>query len=471
MSKRSSLVKRLPSLLAVFVILALLAGCAAPVAPAAPAPAAGSDVTDAAATEAAPSDATGDAAAGDRIPVVFWQFSTDEPQIAAYEKAIEEFEKLHPEIDVQMEIVPWSSQQQALTTGLTTGELPDVSMLGNNVVAQYQAIGALLPLTDYFQQWSEEVGSDVTADFWPGDTYYYQIDGDWWGSPVGVETRNLWYRTDLFEAAGLGAEPPQTWEQLREYANALTTDEVYGFGIPGAVDYPTIQTFMNVYLGYGARFLNDQGQCGFDSQEFRDALQFYTDLYLVDPVTPPDTPTYSAEQLRQMFTEGKLAMYIDGPWFWNDITAANPEWIDSVKVAPVPAGPAGQYGFLGGWPLVLWKNSQNPDAAWEWIKFATDPEGGLPIITAGGALPPGRQAIAGQWLDNYTDPNVRANMQTFLDALQIAQPYQYPDAEIPQMGTLEVDAVQTAVQGVMLGQSIDEATAALCERINSELAR
>ena len=48
-------------------------------------------------------------------------------------------------------------------------------MLGNNVVAQYQAIGALLPLTDYFQKWSEEAGSDVTADFWPGDTYYYKI--------------------------------------------------------------------------------------------------------------------------------------------------------------------------------------------------------------------------------------------------------------------------------------------------------
>ena len=64
---------------------------------------------------------------------MFWQFSTDEPQIAGYQKAIDEFEKLHPEIDVQMEIVPWSSQQQALTTGLTTGELPDVSMLGNNV--------------------------------------------------------------------------------------------------------------------------------------------------------------------------------------------------------------------------------------------------------------------------------------------------------------------------------------------------
>ena len=474
MARRSFRIKHIQLLLPALLIVVLLAGCAAPAAPAAQAPAADTAATNSAeATAEATTEAAADsgAAAGDKTPVVFWQFSTDEPQIAAYQKAIDEFEKLHPEIDVQMEIVPWSSQQQALTTGLTTGELPDVSMLGNNVVAQYQAIGALLPLTDYFQKWSEEAGSDVTADFWPGDTYYYKIGNDWWGSPVGVETRNLWYRTDLLEAAGLGTEPPKTWDELRQYAQALTKDDVYGFGIPGAIDYPTVQTFMNVYLGYGARFLNDQGQCGFDTQEFRDALKYYTDLYLVDKVTPPDTPTYSAEQLRQMFTEGKLAMYIDGPWFWNNITAANPDWINNVKVAPVPAGPAGQYGFLGGWPLVLWKNSKNPDAAWEWIKYATDPNGGLPIITDGGNLPPGRQSIAGKWLDKFTDPNVRANMQTFLDALKIAQPYQYPDAEIPQMGTLEVDAVQTAVQGVMLGQTVDEATAALCERINSELAR
>ncbi len=202
MARQSFRIKHIQLLLSALLVAVLLAGCAAP---AAPAPAAET----AAATEAAAAEATTEAAAdsgttaGDKTPVVFWQFSTDEPQIAAYQKAIDEFEKLHPEIDVQMEIVPWSSQQQALTTGLTTGELPDVSMLGNNVVAQYQAIGALLPLTDYFQKWSEEAGSDVTADFWPGDTYYYKIGNDWWGSPVGVETRNLWYRTDLLEAAGL----------------------------------------------------------------------------------------------------------------------------------------------------------------------------------------------------------------------------------------------------------------------------
>lgn len=409
------------------------------------------------------------AAEGEQAEVVFWQFFTDPPIIAAYEKAIADFEALHPDIDVQMEIVPWSEQQQKLTTALTTGALPDVSMLGNNVVAQYQAIGALTSLSPYFEAWSQEAGTDITADFWPGDYYYYLLDDQWWGAPMNVETRALWYRADLLEAAGIAA-PPNSWADLREAAIALTKDDVYGFGIPGAIDYPTLQTFVNVYLGYGARFLNEEGKCGFDSPEFREALQYYTDLYLVDKVTPPDTPNYSREQLVQMLADGKLAMYIDGPWIYGSIEAANPEWLSNLKVALIPEGPAGRFGFLGGWPLVMWKDSANPDAAWEWIKYATDPEQGLPGIAAPANLPPGRQSIAEQWLNSYEEP-LRSEMGVFLDGLQYAQPYQYPDPEIPQMASLEVDAVQTAVQSVMLGGSIDDAVAGLCQRIDEALSR
>jgi ABC-type glycerol-3-phosphate transport system substrate-binding protein len=402
--------------------------------------------------------------------VVFWQFFTEPNIIAAYETAIADFEAANPDIDVVMEIVPWSEQQQRLTTALSAGGMPDVSMLGNNVVAQYQALGALTPLTDYLAAWSEDVGSDVTEDFWPGDYGYYLIDGDWWGSPMNVETRALWYREDLLQAAGFDS-PPSTWDELREMAVALTNDDVYGFGIPGAIDYPTLQVFMNVYLGYGARFLNDEGMCGFDTPEFREALAYYTDLYLVNEVSPPDTPIFSREQLVQLLADGRLAMYIDGPWILGTILDAEPEWIDSLKVALIPEGPAGRFGFLGGWPLVLWDASENKDAAWEWIKYATDPEGGLPGIAASANLPPGRQSIAQGWLDG-ADEAWRDEFLTFLDGLAFAQPYQYPDAEIPQMATLEVDAIQTAVQNVMLGtETVDEAAVSLCERIDEVLSR
>jgi ABC-type glycerol-3-phosphate transport system substrate-binding protein len=397
--------------------------------------------------------------------VTFWQFDTNDFVIKAYNDAIAAFSQKNPDITVNMEIVPWSEQQQKLVTGLTTGSLPDVSMLGNNVVAQFQALGALEPLTAYFKAWSDEIGRDITEDIWPGDELYYKLGDDCWGSPVAEETRCLYYRKDLLDAAGIDAAPT-TWDEVQAAAKKLTSGDVYGLGIPGGIDYDTIQVFMSVYLGYGARFLNGEGKCGFDSPEFRDALTYYTNLYLVDKVSPPDTPTYGGDQVQNLFQDGKVAMCVRSPLDYKALQEAKVDWIDQVGIAEIPAGPAGQFGFLGGWPLVLWKNSQNKDAAFKWIRFATDPDGYLPQLTKASGFLPGRKSIVD------TEPWNTAPLDVFAKQLEFAYPYQYPDPEIPQMGALEVDAVQTAVQSVMLGQaSVDDATTALCDRINEALSR
>ena len=405
-------------------------------------------------------------AAQDQATVTFWQFSTEQFIIDSWNEAITAFEAANPDVKVNMEIVPWAEQHQKLVTGLATGSLPDVSMLGNNVVAEFQALDALLPMTSYFDAWSTESGADVTADIWPGDKLYYFLENEWYASPVAEETRCVYYRKDLFEAAGLGTEGPTTFDQLREYAQKLTSGDVYGVGIPGGINYGTLQTFMSVYLGYGALFLNPDGTCGFDTQEFRDALTFYTNLYVEDKVSPPDTPIYDNETLAQLFIDGKIAQFVNGPSFWNLIGESNPELQANVGISPIPAGPAGQFGFLGGWPLVLWKASKNPDAAFRWIRYATDPAGGLPALSAASGNIPGKRSMAdsGQWAE--------APFSVFTEQMEYAYPYQYPEAEIPQMGTLEVDAVQTAVQAVLLGQSdVDGATLDLVQRINDVLTR
>ena len=81
------------------------------------------------------------------------------------------------------------------------------------MVAEFQALDALLPLTDYFAAWTAEAGTDQTADIWPGDKLYYFLHDDWWASPVAEETRCVYYRKDLFDAAGYRApkdRPPST---------------------------------------------------------------------------------------------------------------------------------------------------------------------------------------------------------------------------------------------------------------------
>ncbi len=395
--------------------------------------------------------------------VTFWQFSTNPNDIAAWKAAIEGFEAKNPDIKVNMEIVPWSEQQQRLVSALTAGGLPDVSMLGNNVVAQFQSAGALEPLDQYFKAYDSENKTDVASNVWPGDKGYYHLADHWWASPVSVETRALYFRKDLLKKAGID-KAPGTWEEFAADAKKLTADGVYGAGLSMSLDYFTVQNFMSAYLGYGASMLTDDGKCGFDTPQFKDALKTYVSVYK-EGATHPDASTMDGNTFRRGFLDGKYAMILSDPSLYRDLQKEKPAFLDQVDIAMVPAGPKGREGFLGGWPLVLWNASSNKDAAAKWIMYATHGEGLKALATAGGFIP-GSIEIAKQapW-DTFP-------YKLFVEQLQNARPYQYPHEAIAQMGQLEVDTIQKAVQAVALGQKDeDAATKQLCVDIDKTLAR
>ena len=222
---------------------------------------------------------------------------------------------------------------------------------------------------------------------------------------------------------------------------------------------------MSWYLSHGASMLNDEGACGLDTPEFKTALEKYTNMYKAG-LTHPDAATMPGGEVRRGFLDGNYAMIIDGPWVWTDLQREGLDFADSVEVALVPEGPEGRFGFLGGWPLVLWEASEVKDAAAEWIMFATRPEGALRELTTTAGLVPGSVSLAQE------SPWNEAPTTVFVEQLQDAAPYQYPAEAIPQMGQLEVDAFQNAIQSVALGEAtVDEATQALCGRINDVLSR
>jgi ABC-type glycerol-3-phosphate transport system substrate-binding protein len=113
---------------------------------------------------------------------------------------------------------------------------------------------------------------------------------------------------------------------------------------------------------------------------------------------------------------------------------------------------------------VLWNTSEHKDAAAKWIMFAAH-DGLKGLATAGGFIP-GNITLAHQ------APWTSFPYPLFVKQLQDAKPYQYPAQAIPQMGQLEVNTVQTAIQAIALGkQNDDQATQTLCDTINSVLSR
>ena len=408
---------------------------------------------------------TSDSGSG-KETVTFWQFDTSPASISAYNAAIKGFEAKNPTITVKMQIVPWSDQQQKITTALASGSLPDVSMLGNDVVAQYAANGALAPLDSYIAGWSKDEGIDVKKDMYAGDLTYYTYNGKLYGSPVADETRMLYYNKDLFTKAGLDpSTPPATWDEMATAAKALKSVISVPWSVPMSKQYATVQTFMSVYLSYGATLFNAEGKCGLDTSEFKSALSYFTGIAKAG-LTSPDAANQTSDDIANLFDNGKAGMLIDGPGRYNAIKTANPDLFKNIGIAAIPAGPKGTFGFLGGWPLVMWQTSKVKDAAAKWIHYATSPEGALSQIAQTSGILPGRQSLTTKapWTD--------APYDQFAKQLSSAYAYQYPAGPSPKMGEIETASIQTAVQQVATGTlNVNDATTQLCAGINKILGK
>ena len=107
----------------------------------------------------------------------------------------------------------------------------DVLITTSMLFPQHYAVGDLLNLQPYVDQWDQAEVEDFS---WNPVWDICCDDGDVYGIPLGLHIRGLVYRKDLFEQAGLDPEsPPTTIEELLEYAEILTNpdENVYGLGI------------------------------------------------------------------------------------------------------------------------------------------------------------------------------------------------------------------------------------------------
>src|SRR3990172_2506922 len=118
------------------------------------------------------------------------------------------FERTHPGLRVRVQQIPWSAAHEKLLTAYVGDSMPDVFQLGSTWVPEFVALRALEPLDGWIAR-SEALRPE---DFFPGILDANVIEGATWGIPWYVDTRLLFYRTDLFAAAGV-ASPPRTWSE------------------------------------------------------------------------------------------------------------------------------------------------------------------------------------------------------------------------------------------------------------------
>lgn len=134
------------------------------------------------------------------------------------------------------------------------------------------------------------------------------VDGAVYGLPAQVSIEVLWYRADLFAAAGLPA--PATWEEARSAAEALSAPpERYGMALAGG-EMDTAAEFAALLAGFGGQAVTPDHQVMIASATARAALTWYGGLFAGGRIAPPDSLTATRARVVERLAKGQAALAI-----------------------------------------------------------------------------------------------------------------------------------------------------------------
>lgn len=271
----------------------------------------------------------------------------------------------------------------------------DVFMVGNPHLFQYAPAGWMEPLDDYIEEspeWNVDDFKDsfIDAVSWstePGDPVG---TGSTWAIPVNQESHIIHMRYDLLEKYDL--DIPETWEELAETIRYVDEQEedIVGFAHRGLADWGTIHPgYMAGFSTWGAEDMDEDLNVTLNSEEGIAWTEYFMDLVLETGSEGwPATAWYDG---KEQFAAGDSFAWFDADH--QAETFENPEESEVVGdvayVIPPEHPNTGEVKTnLWTWSLAMNSFSENKDAAWEFIKWASSTEILAETVPAHNVNPP-----------------------------------------------------------------------------------
>lgn len=402
--------KNLLVLLSLLVIASMmLAACATPAAeePAAEEPAA---------EEPAATDAPAEepAASGEKVQIRWFVglgTGTNPEQVAIQEEVVADFNASQDKIELVLEIVPFDSARDTLSTQIASGAGPDivgpVGWGGSN-----DFYGQWLDISPYI----EESGFDLSV-FDPALVKFYQTEEGQVGLPFAVFPGAMYYQPAMFDEAGLnyppqvygekyvfpdGTEADWNWETVTQVAKLLTVDvnglnsTEEGFDRTQIVQVgyaPQWQSLQSIATFYGgaAKIYSGTEKGSYEStlpDSWKEGWQWYYDgMYGEQPFIATG-PLAGAPEFGNgnLFNAGKAAMGLTQTWYTcclGDFKTAGLEFQLGIQ----PIGANGEVaGRVDADTFRILKSTQHPAEAFEVLAYLIT-TGGDKLLPAYGAMP------------------------------------------------------------------------------------
>jgi multiple sugar transport system substrate-binding protein len=383
----------------------------------------------------------------------FWGLGREGEVVAELAR---EFERENPGVVIRVQQIPWTAAHEKLLTAYVGEATPDLAQLGNTWVPEFTAVDAL----ERLDSWIAASQTVTQAGYFDGIWQTNVIDGGVYGLPWYVDTRVLFYRTDILKEAGYDSIPG-SWPEWREAMHRVDGRGTERY----AIFLPTNEWAQPVMFGLqaGSPLLAENGRRGaFSEPAFRDAFTFYIELYRSG--LAPVMGNNDMANVYQEFARGFFSMYITGPWNIGEFQRRLPADMEgkwATATMPGPDGAESGVSLAGGSSVVLFRASEHKEEAWRFMEYLARPDVQFRFFQLTGDLPARIEA----WQDSALIGNAYA--RAFYNQLQRVVPTpKVPEWE--QIATKIYEAAESVIRGSV---SIDAALEALDRDVDELLAK
>ncbi len=386
----------------------------------------------------------------------FWAMGTEAEYVT---RLVPEFQKRNPGIKVDVQQIPWNAAQEKLVTAFASDNTPDICQLGNTWIPQFASLDAIISLDDFIAKSPSINRENYFEGVW--DTNI--LDSTVYGIPWYIDTRVMFYRTDVFKEAGYN-EPPRSWAELYDLCKKIKAlhpgEDKYAIYLPTNEWNP----FIIFALENNADLLKANNSRGdFDADNFKEAFRYLTKFHK-EKLAPIGISQVT--NVYQAFVEEYFSIYISGPWNINEFK----KWMtgdlaDKWSTAPMPSKYGDHYpgvSLAGGSSLVIFKNCEHKQEAWKFIEFLSKTSTQLEFYHLLYNLPAVKQA----WEDTSLANN------KYMQAFRVQFENVVATPKVPEWEQIAFAKVQQYVELVVRGaMTVDEAAKNLDKDVDKILEK
>jgi sorbitol/mannitol transport system substrate-binding protein len=367
------------------------------------------------------------------------------------------FEKQNPGITVKFATYTEGDLRAAIEKDVSThSNAFNVIMIGPYEAPLFAKNGWLTNLTTSYT--SADSSYDA-SDILPPVAKSLSYNGDLYAVPFYGESSMLYYRKDLFKAAGITMPAHPTWAQVASYAAKLNQPgKVAGVCLRGLAGWgdnmASLDTVVNTF---GGEWFNQQWQPQLTSPAFEAATNFYVNL--VRKYGEPGASADSFNQLLTLYGQGKCAMWYDSTVAATSIATTYPSVFAQTSYAFAPVDKTASSGWLWSWSFGIPQGTANAGASWKFVSWSTSKQYDALVASKYGwaAVPPGSRTSL------YSNPSYQKAASAFagitLASIDGTDPDHPTVNPVPYVGVQYVDIPQFENLGVEVGQQIAGAIA------------